>query len=296
MRKDVPYSRNLAVDAGNAIEWDHPDNAGLKLWVCGLPGTVTAGGVLNNLVNANQFQCVWQAQTPSSPIWKTNRFDGAVGFGQDSTQTQHGLISSGPIIGSATGFSIFGSVRVDAVPTSDWPLYCERAAAGNNLVRFGVAQGGTRNGSASVAYRSDAAILQQPCGTTEINSNVNTATRGLLWARIGLILSNGFFYVSVNGVVESVTALSGSTTMTDSGRRCFINGDNASGGRLIGESSNIRLTVGTIMDPIGYTRRDYAWCRTPQSDPRIRWFSTRSCSLPGGGGTNRRRRIICGGD
>ena len=274
MRKDVSYSRPVAVDAGNAIDWEHPDNRGLVYLMGGYAGTQSAGGFVNNLVGSVPAV----ASLYSGAKWGSG-VPGVSGIVCAATTAGAGLTTPNALR-LAVPITIAASVRSNgSAPTAFSTI-------------FGVTYGNT-----DVAPYASYAI--ELSGTGLIGSDVNdwttintqtassialTSCTNAGGARCVLVYTAAKGYLYINGIQV--------TTWTPANNKTPSYGANSlvSIGVPSYLARNLNATVwgGRIQNfaaDASWVARDYQRHLNPTADDRLRWFSTRSYSLPSGSGS-----------
>jgi hypothetical protein len=266
MRKDVPNSRPIAVDAGNAVDWCHPDNTGLVYLMGGYAGTHGAGGIVTNLVGS----------IPATMSLRT------------TARWSNAIAGQGGLLCSATsdGAEVATPARLQlALPIT---IACTVRSIGTPIASasiFGIAHNNANstpflsaciglNGGSQIQYQCNSA------GTFAGVASARTLASFTSPARIVCVHTAASVLIYINGVLDtsSVSARSNPTY----GATSLLSIGNFTG---ISRNTNAAIWGGRIHNfavDANWVRRDYQDSLTPWQDDRLRWFSTRSYSLPGG--------------
>lgn len=273
MNKQYPYSRSSgSVDAGNAIDWDHPDNRGLCFQWSALPGVPVSGGRLIDLTKKMPY--------------------GVVTGGAAFVGT--GLGQLGLLLNGTTGFASFGTSNV--LPfSSDYTVAATIFARTNNASRTIASQ------RSSFAIGSN--LFQVGGNVTAVTSTKNAtfangagsykwSTGKYIRVLFSSSVSSGYIFYE-NGLLRDSAATAMGTASTGTGITFRLGATDTTTAEFFdGILADVRIWSRTFTAQQAYA--DYTRSFNITADDRLHWFSTRSYSLPGGG-TNRRRRIICGG-
>lgn len=262
MKRFPAYYRPVAVDAGNAIDWEHPDNRGLVFLMGGYPGTQSAGGVVPNLVSsipANlslKTTAKWANAVPGiGGVFCSALNDGA----EISTPTRIRLTL--PI-------TIAVSVRSYGVPTGSSGIFgiVPNNTNGSPFVSsaIGVDAGGNINYGTNSAGTFGAVV------TSRLLSSLTSPSR------IAVVHTSASISVYINGVLSTSSVSSRSDPTYAATSLLYA-------GSYTGVSRNVNATIwgGRIQNfaaDSNWVVRDYLAHLNPWSDDRLRWFSTRSYS------------------
>lgn len=278
MRKDVPNSRPIAVDAGNAVDWCHPDNTGLVYLMGGYQGTHSSGGVVPNLVGSIQA---------SLSLKTTAKWSNAIPGQGGLLCTANGdgaEITTPARIQLALPITIACTVRSIGTPTASASIFGIAHNNANSSPFLSACIGS--NGASQIQYQCNSAGTFAGIATARTLASFASPTR------IVCVHTAASVLIYINGVLDtsSVSARSNPTY----GATSLLSIGNFTG---ISRNTNAVIWGGRIQNyaaDVNWVARDYRASLNPWQDDRLRWFSTRYYSLPSGG-TNRLRRVILGG-
>lgn len=249
------------------IEWGHPDNAGLALWLLGI----------NNFAGGQQWPDLTGRTSGASlvggPAW--------VG----SPYGQSALASTGTQYSTTVAVeALFGSAPV-AVSVAWWQ-YVSSAGPSSGAMWGGVAGGGELSaqffgGTWFVGSRAPGSY-----GDIRLQLASDSASAPAGWSRYYAYVSLGLTALYRDGRVLASRSDSGTVLDLSSSGPMRLNGNPAFGSPLVGTTGGWRLVANPFGDPAGLAARDYEWSQDPGRDPRLRRLSSRAWLIgTGGGGT-----------
>ncbi len=139
------------------------------------------------------------------------------------TSSDFGILKSGTILCTLANASVAMWIKTtQSTNINGYPLYCERAASGNDLWKFEIRNaGGT--GKLELVHRDDSGTLDLHAGSTPITVNDGQ------WHHVALTKSGTTIKIYIDGGLQSTDTLTGNDTMTDAGLQVRIGGDKGDG-------------------------------------------------------------------
>ena len=261
MRKDVGYSRGIAVDAGNAVDWDHPLNVGRSCWYVAPPGIPT-GGRLNDITGKAS-----SGTFANGPKWAPSN-SGISGILFDDASSQSVSLPSSICPVGASPFSILLTYRLSKLPPS------------LSAVAFGIGVSPTSNRAV--------AIIVNTTGRPEVDVAAVGPTVGVA-ARVG-----AFTRVCATYDGTTLSFYQDGIFRNSNSRSLNITATSLSLGSNQYYAPGLMFFPGVISDFTTYStrcltrndvRQDFLYQSSGYAAPDspLRWFSSRSYSLPGGG-------------
>ena len=260
MRKDVGYNRGIAVDAGNAVDWDHPLNVGRSCWYVAPPGIPT-GGRLNDITGkaaAGTFV--------NGPKWSPSN-SGISGLLFDDASSQSVSLPNSICPVGASPFTILLTYRLSKLPPS------------LSAVAFGIGVSPTSNRAV--------AILVDTTGRPSVDTAAVGYTNGVA-ARVG-----AFTRVCATYDGTTLSFYQDGIFRNSNSRSLNITATSLSIGSNQYYAPGLMFFPGIVSDFSTYStrcltrndvRQDFLYQSSGYATPDspLRWFSTRSYSLPGG--------------
>lgn len=135
--------------------------------------------------------------------------DRAAGYSGPGATPSYLLCKSGAILAGQSTFSIEAFIRTNqALDTGGRPIYCERGASGNDILKLEIAPTPQGQGQCGLTYRDDAGHLSQPVAQTPVNDN--------RWHLVGVTCNIGTGAVAFycDGRPDGTATLTASTNAT----------------------------------------------------------------------------------
>ena len=222
----------------NPVRQGHPLNQGCVAWWLTLPhtqGTATwfdlmgsYHGTLTNMSNANNG---WRP-THRPGAYRHVLLDGV------STTSGYVQCRSSAILSGKSNWVIAAWVKTTSSYANTRPIYCERGATGNDILKMDSNISPTLVGF-GVTYRNDAGNLIQLFGATPMNDGI--------WHRGMLVFTGTAFSVFFDGRLDATATWASSNTLTDA-VQCRIGSDAGdSSNNFQGEIDGVKLWTGNLL-------------------------------------------------